>query len=103
MNLFVQDVLIGTSSILDLTLKPGNNTVDMRSATNQSLVLQKLANFKNGILPVDIVGNSSVYKGQHLPYYEAALSSNKLRVDLNIGSALAAIGLGGVTGGNSTV
>jgi len=104
MNLFVQGTMIGSSLIPDLTLKPGNNTVDMRSTTNQSLVLQQLANFKDGILPVDIVGNSSVYKRQHLPYYEEALGSNKLRVNLNVGSALGAIGLAGIAGGgNSTV
>lgn len=104
MNLFVEDILIGYSVINDLTLKPGNNTVDMRSTTNQSLVLQKLANYKDGILPVDVVGNSSVYGGQHLVYYEQALASNKLRVNLNVGSALNAIGLGAFAGagGNST-
>lgn len=105
MNLFVEGALIGSSVINNLTLKPGNNTVDMRSATNQSLVLQKLANYSDGILPVDVVGNSSVYHGQHLVYYEQALASNKLRVNLNVGSALSAIGLGAFTdgAGNNTV
>lgn len=102
MNLYVGGDLIGNSTIADLTLKPGNNTVDMRSTTNQSLVLQKLPTYKGGILPVDIVGNSSVYNGQHLTYYEQALASNKLRVDLNVGAALGAIGLGGFGGSNST-
>ena len=37
-------------------------------------------------------------------HYEEALGSNKLRVNLNVGSALGAIGLGGIAGGgNSTV
>jgi hypothetical protein len=104
MKLFVDGALIGTSVINNLTLKPGNNTVDMRSTTNQSLVLQKLANYKDGILPVDVVGDGSVYRGQHLVYYKQALASNKLRVDLNVGSALRAVGLGAVAGaaGNGT-
>ncbi len=105
MNLFVEGTLIGSSIINNLTLKPGNNTVEMRSTTNQSLVLQKMANYKDGILPVDVVGNGSVYRGQHLVYYEQALAYNKLRVNLNVGSALSAIGLGAFAGaaGNSTV
>ncbi|MCJ1361358.1 hypothetical protein MMC16_000456 [Acarospora aff. strigata] len=104
MTLFVDSLQIGTSTIPDLTLRPGPNTVDMRATTNQSLVLQKLANYKDGILPVDIVGNSSVYNGRHLTYYEEALASNTLRVNLNVGRALGEIGLGGVVGGggNST-
>ena len=105
MNLLVDGDLIGSSIINNLTLKPGNNTVDMRSTTNQSLVLQKLSKYKDGILPVDVVGNSSVYRGQHLVYYEQALASNKLRVNLNVGGALSAIGLGAFVGGagNGTV
>ena len=43
-----------------LTLVPGNNTIPMRSQVNQTLVLtQILENFKDGMLPIDIVGNSS--------------------------------------------
>ncbi|KAI9813117.1 MAG: hypothetical protein M1827_004337 [Pycnora praestabilis] len=96
MNLYVQGDFVGTSLLRDLTLVPGNNTVEMRSTTNQSLIIQKLANFKDGMLPVDIVGNSSVYNGQHLTYYEAALQSNEQHIVLNVGNALAAIGLGGI-------
>ena len=99
MNLFVEGASIGTSVINNLTLKPGNNTVDMRSTTNETLVLQKLANYKDGILPVDVIGNGSVFRGQHLVYYEQALASNKLRVNLDVRGALSAIGLGAFAGG----
>ncbi len=99
MNLYVEGDLVGYSAINDLVLRPGDNTVDMRSTTNQSLVLSKLSRFSDGILPVDIVGNSSIYNGQRLPYYEDALASNKLRVNLNVGAALRALGLGAAAGG----
>ncbi|KAI9758672.1 MAG: Na+ ATPase [Chaenotheca gracillima] len=87
MNLYCQGDFIGTSLLPDLTLKPGNNTVDMRSTTNQTLVFSKLSQFKDGIIPIDIIGNSSVYNGQHLTYYEEALKSNEQHIELNLGAA----------------
>ena len=94
LDLSVQGTPIGQSLLPDLVLKPGNNVVPMRSTVNQSLVIGMItSSFKNGILPLDIVGNSSVSNGQHLEYYEAAIQSNTLHVDLDAGSALAEIGL----------
>ncbi|KAI9894679.1 MAG: hypothetical protein M1814_002035 [Vezdaea aestivalis] len=92
LNLYVTGTFLGTSQIQGLTLKPGDNTFDIRSFTNQATVLSKLSQFSNGILPVDITGNSSVYNGQHLTYYEEALKSSTQRVSLNIGGALRAAG-----------
>ncbi|KAI9842711.1 MAG: hypothetical protein M1838_003009 [Thelocarpon superellum] len=87
-NLSVQGDFIGTTTIENLTLVPGNNTVPMRSTTNQSLVIEKLTQFPDGFLPIDVLGNSSVYNGQHLPYYEAALATNPQHISLNVGGAL---------------
>lgn len=86
--------LIGTTTLTDLTLVPGNNTIPMRSTVNQTLVLQLLqSKFKDGKLPIDIVGNSSEYNGQHLTYFEKALSSVTQHITLDVGSALKAVGL----------
>lgn len=86
--------LIGNSTLTDLVLKPGNNTVPMKSIVNQTLVITELtSNFQNGMLPIDVVGLSSVYNGQHLPYFEKALASNTQSITLDVGSALAKIGL----------
>jgi hypothetical protein len=94
LDLSVQGTPIGQSLLPNLVLKPGNNVVPMHSTVNQSLVIGMItSSFKNGILPLDIVGNSSVSNGQHLEYYEAAIQSNTLHVDLDVGSALAEIGL----------
>lgn len=88
-NNYVNGQLIGNSTIDNLVLKPGNNTVPMHGVTNQSAVLDLIAStYKNGVLPIDIVGNSSVYNGLHLPYYEKALKSNTQHVELNITAAL---------------
>lgn len=91
-NNYVENEFIGTSTLSDLVLKPGNNTLPMRSTVNQTLVIQKVtATYTDGMLPVDIVGNSSVYNGQHLEYFERALQSNRQHIVLNVGAALAAL------------
>lgn len=94
MDLFVEGTMIGQSLIPDLVLKPGANVVPMRSTVNQSLVIGLITKkFTDGLLPVDIVGNSSVVNGQHLPYFETAIQGSPMHVTLNVGSALAALGL----------
>jgi hypothetical protein len=59
-------------------------TANVNETSLFGFVITKDSKYKNGIIPVDIVGNSSVYNGQELPYFTRALASNKLRVDLNI-------------------
>ncbi|KAF2498399.1 hypothetical protein BU16DRAFT_456144 [Lophium mytilinum] len=94
MDLSVQGTPIGQAVIPDLVLKPGSNIVPMRSTVNQSLVIGLVTKkFTDGLLPIDVLGNSSVSNGQHLEYYEAAIKSNPLHVTLDVGSALAALGL----------
>ena len=98
-NTFVNDTLIGNSTIQDFVLKPGNNTYQMHGVTDQVLVLSMLqSTYKDGILPVRIVGNSSIYNGQHLTYYERALQANTQHINLDVGAALAAAGVN-ITGG----
>ncbi|PVH98591.1 hypothetical protein DM02DRAFT_43523 [Periconia macrospinosa] len=94
MNLAVNGKAIGTSFLPDLVLKPGVNNVTMQSKVDQLQVFDLVRkNYTNAILPLDIVGNSSVRNGQNLPYFEAAIRSNSVRVDLNVGPPLAALGL----------
>ena len=94
MDLSVAGQPIGTSTLRDLVLVPGDNTVPMASATNQTAVLELITGpYKDGLLPVDIAGNSSVYDGVHLTYYEQALASVTQHVVLDVGAALKAAGL----------
>ncbi|MCJ1474977.1 hypothetical protein MMC13_003637 [Lambiella insularis] len=94
MNLFVAGAYIGNSTIDNLVIAPGNNTYPMSSITNQTAVILAITEtYKDGMLPVDIVGSSSVYDGVHLTYYEKALSSLTQHVTLNVGAALKAIGV----------
>ena len=94
--------LIGTTTLPNLTLLPGNNTLPMRSQINQTLVItQLLSTFKDGMLPIDIVGNSSVYNGKHLLYFENALKSVTQHITLDAGAALKAVGFDLSKGGGS--
>ena len=80
--------LIGTAFLPNLSLAPGNNTVDMRSNINQSLVLEKLPQFPSGVLPIEAVGKSVIYNGQHLTYFENSLSTNTQTLSLNVTALL---------------
>lgn len=40
------------------------------------------------VVPLTIIGNSSVYNGQEIPYFTTALAANELTIDLNISRVL---------------
>lgn len=86
---------MGYSYLDNLTLRPGNNLVPMTSNVNRSAVLDLVygtnSQYKDGVVPFQITGNSSVYHGQELPYFTEALSANTLTVGLNVSAAVAAI------------
>ncbi|KAF1949438.1 hypothetical protein CC80DRAFT_429175 [Byssothecium circinans] len=94
MNLAIDGTGIGYSFIPNMVLKPGFNNISMQSTVEQIAVFQLVnSKYKNAVLPVDIVGNSSISNGQHLSYFEESIKSNTVRVDLDVGPALAAIGV----------
>lgn len=55
--------------------------------------------YQCGKLPVDIRGVESVYDGEVLPYFSAALASNSVRATLDVAPALEREGLGSVVAG----
>ena len=82
-------VPIGNVSIDNLVLQPGPNTLPMRAQVDQGTVIGALLNtYHNGMVPMDIVGNTAIYNGQHLPYFEAALQGLTQHVTLDVGSAI---------------
>ncbi|EXJ92747.1 hypothetical protein A1O3_01299 [Capronia epimyces CBS 606.96] len=94
---------VGTATLPDVLLKPGNNSFPMRAITNQTAVVDLIfTNYKSGILPIDIVGNTSVYAGKHLPYYEQALQANNVTIRLDVIKALEDAGLAQYLGINTT-
>ncbi|KAF9884420.1 hypothetical protein FE257_001751 [Aspergillus nanangensis] len=86
LDLAVDGTNIGQSFLNDLVLKPGDNKIAMTANVNQSALVPMLSKYedKKYIVPCDITGNSSIYNGKHLPYFEKALAANVLKVDLNI-------------------
>jgi hypothetical protein len=93
-NVYVGDTMIGVATIPELTLKPGDNLVNMSSAANQATVIGLIATkYTNGKLPVRIVGNNSTVNGQEIPYFTSALKSQTLNTTLDLGPALKAAGL----------
>jgi hypothetical protein len=87
-QLSIDGTPVGTALMPNLTLKPGNHTYKMYSNTNQTLVLdfleKKYSKCCQNQVPVDAVGNSSIYNGQHIHYYEVPLQSQKLRTTLTL-------------------
>jgi hypothetical protein len=102
MNLAVDGTAIGYALIPNLLLKPGENKYPLQSHVEQLTILGLIQNkYKNAVLPLQIVGNSSIKDGQHLTYYEDAIKSNTIHLDLNVGPALAGIGLNVTSFGDS--
>jgi hypothetical protein len=91
LKLSVDGIPVGMSRLQNLVINHGDNNIEMASTVNQTLMLRAVAGpdakYTDGIVPVDIVGNSSVYNGQDLPYFSKALAANKLKLDLNIFAA----------------
>ncbi|EER29402.1 hypothetical protein D8B26_008116 [Coccidioides posadasii str. Silveira] len=92
LNLSVDGEPIGQSFMNNVVIRPGDNNVEMTSKVNQAKVLGLIAGrsapYRDGILPIEIVGESARYNGEDLPYYTKALASNRLHVDLNVGAVL---------------
>jgi hypothetical protein len=88
---FVGDLEVGTLTIPNLILKPGDNVVNITANMNQSLVLnavQKEPYCKTGILPFKLLGKSVVNHGENLTYFAAALGSSNQTVEIDIGAIL---------------
>lgn len=88
LQLSVKGKVVGTSAINDMTLVPGDNSLPMTAIIDQASVLSGM-DATTGFVDIEIIGNSSVYNGQHLTYYEKALSSNKLTLQMNVKQLIA--------------
>lgn len=83
LNLRSSDLIIGQATILNVLLKPGNNTVALRGRVEISTVLDNLSAILNaqktalgdGELELSASGNSTIYNGVHIKYYEQVLNN----------------------------
>ncbi|OBT45276.1 hypothetical protein VE00_03597 [Pseudogymnoascus sp. WSF 3629] len=81
--------LIGNSTIENFVLKPGQNLLPMNAIVDTALALGSVD--KQGMVNMIIVGQTAVYNGVHLPYYEEALKSHTLTLAVNLQSLLGSI------------
>ncbi|EHK97566.1 hypothetical protein M7I_6654 [Glarea lozoyensis 74030] len=72
---------IGTTTIPNFTLVPGDNNFPMTGTLNQTAVL---ASMVDGIATMLIKGQNVTYNGVALTYYEAALASHELVLPMNV-------------------
>ncbi|KAH8815935.1 hypothetical protein F5884DRAFT_202321 [Xylogone sp. PMI_703] len=82
LELATQKGVVGNSTINNMTLRPGNNTLPLTGILDQNLVTSSLN--ASGWVTMQITGKSAIYNGEHLTYYEKALASNKLSLDMNV-------------------
>ncbi|RJE20820.1 hypothetical protein PHISCL_06839 [Aspergillus sclerotialis] len=80
-NLKSQDLVLGQATILNVVLKPGNNTVSLRGDLDIDKILNNISDIvaaqrdalQDGELELTATGNSTTYNGVHIPYYETIL------------------------------
>ena len=63
--------IVGNSTILNMTIAPGNNTLPMTAIVDQTKVISSMDS--DGFVDMIITGTSSVYNGQHITYYVGSL------------------------------
>lgn len=101
-----QKGIVGNATILEMTIRPGDNILPMTAFLNQADILGSM-DAKTGIVELQIEGISSIRNGQHLTYYvcvpslslpgclarvnmrlimkqERALKVNKLFLNMNV-------------------
>jgi hypothetical protein len=94
-DIFLPDgTLIGNSTISDVVLRPGNdNNFVLTSTTEITKVLPYIFKDKTGDLPITAKTTTVTYKGQRLPYFEAAMAATPVNVTLHLKAALKSIGI----------
>lgn len=95
MGMSVAGIPIGTATLRNVTLEPGANSVPVTFVTDQVAVAQLILGpyRSTGVLPVDIRGQSVVYNGVNIPWYEQALEAMTLSVQLDVVRALRDAGM----------
>lgn len=83
LNLRSYDLIVGQATIQNVILRPGNNTVALSGEVDISTILDNLSDIiadqRSALLDGDIElsasGNSTVYNGVHIRYYEDVLNN----------------------------
>jgi hypothetical protein len=90
LNLQSSNIVIGQATIENVVLKPGNNSVSLRGQLDMDTVIDNLpailstpkSALMDGELELTASGNSTIYDGKHVAYYEKLL--NKLTITTRV-------------------
>lgn len=80
--MIVGGLVVGQGRIDNIVLRPGNNTVPIRATLDLKVALENLpaiiasqsSALKSGNIEISASGNSTIYHGQHIDYYEKVLN-----------------------------
>ncbi|KAI6247291.1 hypothetical protein HI914_04185 [Erysiphe necator] len=78
---------VGNSTIVNLTLHPGYNRFLLTSMIDKYKIAQSM-DMSSGMVVLVVKGSSVVYNGEHIPYYEKALSRHEIVLPLNVTEVL---------------
>ncbi|OCK79487.1 hypothetical protein K432DRAFT_354827 [Lepidopterella palustris CBS 459.81] len=108
LNLKVNSTLIGTASLQNVLLRPGNNTLSTRATIDLKALLMNIepiitaeSNYlRNGNVAVEASGNQTVYNGVHIDYFESVLNNLTVQAQMPVSSILISslnglLGIGG--------
>ena len=96
LNLIVGELIIGNVTMLNVLLEPGNNTISTKGVVDLKVALANLPQLlssqatalQNGNIEVSASGNSTVYNGLHVEYYEKILNNLTLTTQMSLLSVL---------------
>lgn len=96
MDLKSDDLVLGQATIYDVLLKPGNNSVSLKGRLEIQTLIDNFAKvfaaqkdaILNGNVQLSASGNSTIYNGNHITYYEEILNGLTLTAQLPITKAL---------------
>jgi len=108
-NMFVGDVVVGQALIENANLAPGNNTVALRGTIDINTAISQLEYILNqeavpledGMIQVTATGNSTIFNGVHIDYYEDVLNNLTLSASMSIVDVLVDT-IGGAIGSSSS-
>ncbi|KAL3443181.1 hypothetical protein BJX65DRAFT_312035 [Aspergillus insuetus] len=79
---------LGPAIIRDLVVRPGNTTAPIVANINELALLGLLPHSPPFTIEIQARGNSSMYNGEQLTYYQTALEANPIEFTFDVSSAL---------------
>ncbi|KFY47496.1 hypothetical protein V495_01934 [Pseudogymnoascus sp. VKM F-4514 (FW-929)] len=107
LNIFVGGVLLGNATMYNVYLVPGENIVPARGIINLKTAIMNLPTIlqsqvgalTKGNIEMSASGNSTIYNGQHIEYFEKVLNSLMLTTQMPL-LAILMDSLKGILGGD---